>query len=284
MKRKISRQAAWKKISRQDAKIAKPERIDSQVPEDSCLLPSWRPSWRSWRLGESLSSWCGILPLLLLAQVGLAELRPIQAGAGAATAAIDPASPEWKKAPAAVLTLHRTPPLYATDAPAALEIPTVQVQLLRGDGGAVIRLEWADKTREAAALAAAKKTWVGEEPVVQSKATDRFGDAVAVMLPARPVAEGLFPSLQMGDATHPVEIYFWDAGRGAVVMEAAGRGSTRRTKRSFPAKAQYAGGRWAVTMQLPALPPGTPISVAVWNGAQQDRDGRKYFTVWHKTE
>jgi hypothetical protein len=39
-----------------------------------------------------------------------------------------------------------------------------------------------------------------------------------------------------------------------------------------------------VTLELPELPVGTPLAVAIWNGSQQDRDGRKYFSVWYKTE
>ena len=39
-----------------------------------------------------------------------------------------------------------------------------------------------------------------------------------------------------------------------------------------------------VTLQLNELPAGTPVAVAIWNGDQQDRDGRKYFSVWYKTQ
>jgi DMSO reductase family type II enzyme heme b subunit len=88
------------------------------------------------------------------------------------------------------------------------------------------------------------------------------------------------PSLQMGDSSDPVDIYYWNSTRGAMLMQAAGRGTTRRTGQTFPAQGQYGGGQWSVTLELPNLPAGTPLAFAVWNGSQKDRDGRKYFSVW----
>jgi DMSO reductase family type II enzyme heme b subunit len=104
------------------------------------------------------------------------------------------------------------------------------------------------------------------------------------MIPSQPTAGDLNPGLQMGDAGHPVRIFFWDSTRGAAVMEASGRETTKRTGHSFPAQAQYAGGRWTVTMQVPGLRAGAPFAIAVWNGSQQDRDGRKYFTIWYRAQ
>lgn len=197
-----------------------------------------------------------------------------------AQAAPVPDAAEWKSASAVSLALNRTPPLYATDAPAALEIPKVQMKILRGAASTIIRLEWADKTHDSFALPQSERAWQGEHLVKQSEATGRFSDACALMIPAKPLAGNLNPSLQMGDAAHPVRIYFWDATRGPAIMEASGRETTRRTGQVFPAQGQYAGARWAVTMQLPDLPPGTPVAVAIWNGSQQDCDGRKYFSIW----
>jgi hypothetical protein len=199
-----------------------------------------------------------------------------------AQAPLDPSSAEWKSATPVSLALHRTPPLYSTDAPAALEIPSVQIQFLRTSAGIFVRLEWADKSHDTSALPKPENTWQGEHLVKQSEATDRFSDACALMIPVKPPAGDLNPSLQMGDPEHPVRIFFWDSTRGAAIMEAQGRETTKRTGQSFPAQGQYAAGKWTVTMQLPELPAGTPVAAAVWNGAQQDRDGRKYFSVWYR--
>lgn len=191
-----------------------------------------------------------------------------------------PDATEWKAAAAVTVALNRTPPLYSTDDPAQLEIPSVQIQVLRAAAGTFVRLEWADKTHDAAALPKAERTWQGENQVKQTEATGRFSDACALMVSAKPLAGNLNPSLQMGDATHPVRLYFWDSSRGPAIMEATGRETTRRTGQAFPAQAQYSAGKWAVIMQLPDLPAGTPVAVAIWNGSQQDRDGRKYFSIW----
>ena len=199
-----------------------------------------------------------------------------------AQTALDPSAAAWKTAAPVTLALNRTPPLYSTDAPAALEIPSVQLQVLRGAGGTSVRLEWVDKTHDTAAIPKAERTWQGDALVKQSEATDRFSDACAVMIPAKPLSGDVSPSLQMGDAAHPVRIFFWDSARGAAIMEATGRETTKRTGQAFPAQGAYAAGKWTVTLQLPVLPEGTPLAVAVWNGAQQDRDGRKYFTIWYR--
>jgi hypothetical protein len=224
-----------------------------------------------------------ILALLWCAAAVIAGEKIVTAGRASSAAALEPDSADWKSAPPFALALQRTPLLYATDAPAALEIDSVQVQLLRGAGGAFLRLEWADKTRDSCPLEKARPKRQPEQLVEQTPATNRFSDAVAVMIPKKPPADGIFPSLQMGDENHPVELYYFDMTRGAAVLEAAGRGTTKRTGRTFLAKSAYGSGRWTVTMQVPELPSGMPLAVAVWNGAQQDRDGRKGFSVWYRT-
>jgi hypothetical protein len=78
--------------------------------------------------------------------------------------------------------------------------------------------------------------------VTQSEATGRFSDACALMISAKPLTGNLNPSLQMGDAAHPVRIYFWDATRGPAILEATGRETTKRTGQVFPALGQYAAG------------------------------------------
>jgi DMSO reductase family type II enzyme heme b subunit len=197
---------------------------------------------------------------------------------------LDPSVAEWNAAVPVALALHRTPPLYPTDAPATLEIPSVQAKIIHSRAGNFVRLEWADKSHDTALLPKAERAWQGDNLVTQSGATDRFSDACAVMIPNRPVTGDLNPSLQMGDAEHPVQIFVWDSTRGAAMMEASGRETTKRTGLSFPAQADYAAGKWTVTMQISGLQTGTPFAVAIWNGSQQDRDGRKYFSIWYRAQ
>jgi len=197
---------------------------------------------------------------------------------------LDPAAADWKSAAPMTLSLQRTPPLYPTDSAAAIEVSSVQAQFLHTNAGNFVRLQWSDKTHDTTVLPKAERAWQGDHLVTQSAATDRFSDACAFMVPAKPVIGDLNPSLQMGDAGHPVRIFVWDSTRGAAVMEASGRETTKRTGQLFPAQGQYAGGKWSVTLQIPDLNAGTPFAVAIWNGSQQDRDGRKYFTIWYRAQ
>ena len=194
----------------------------------------------------------------------------------------DPTS--WSQITPKHVALNRTPPLYDTDEPAALEISTVDVRCVRTEDKLIVQLGWHDPTRDAVTL-----TEVPNTPPetrfrkVQSEADDRFFDAAAVMVPSRTDAE-IAPSLQMGDADHPVQIYYWNATRGAMLMAAHGRSTTRRTGQTFPANGAYQNGQWNVTLELPNLRSGTLVAFAVWNGNQKDRDGRKYFSVWQVLE
>jgi len=191
----------------------------------------------------------------------------------------------WNQIAVKRVALNRTPPLYDTDEPATLEIPSVDVRTARAGGKLLVQLSWRDPTHDAVTL-----TDVPNTPPetrfrkVQTEANDRFFDAAAVMFPAKPGFDAIAPSLQMGDAEHPVEIYYWNATRGAMLMQAQGRGTTRRIGQSFPVNSAYQNSQWTVIFELPDLPAGTTVAFAVWNGSQKDRDGRKYFSVWQVLE
>jgi len=185
----------------------------------------------------------------------------------------------WDQVPAHRISLNRTPPLYDTDEPASLEIPVLDVRVARAGGQVLVQMSWVDPTQDAAALPEVPNTPPETRfRKLPTQAEDRFFDAAAVMFPEKKGA--ITPSLQMGDAEDPVQIYYWNATRGPMLMEAAGRGTTRRTGASFAAHGTYEKGRWTVALALPDLPAGTPLAFAIWNGSQKDRDGRKYFSVW----
>ena len=191
----------------------------------------------------------------------------------------------WNQIAVKRVALNRTPPLYDTDEPAALEIPSVDVRTVRAGGKLLVQLSWRDPTYDAITLAEVPNTPPETRfRKVQTEADDRFFDAAAVMFPEKPGSDAIAPSLQMGDAEHPVEIYYWNATRGAMLMQAQGRGTTRRTGQSFPVNSAYQNGQWNVFFELPDLPSGTTVAVAVWNGSQKDCDGRKYFSVWQVLE
>ncbi len=191
----------------------------------------------------------------------------------------------WSQIAAKHVALNRTPPLYDTDEPATLEISIVDVRLVRVSKNLLVQLSWRDPTHDAITLAEVPNTPPETRfRKVQTEADDRFFDAAAVMFPAKPGSDAIAPSLQMGDAEHPVQIYYWNATRGTMVMQAQGRGTTRRTGQKFPTNSTYQNGQWNVIFELPDLPAGTTVALAVWNGSQKDRDGRKYFSVWQVLE
>lgn len=224
-----------------------------------------------------------LLPFAFVCLAAYGELRPVPVAQSSTDGLQSPEAAAWKSVPPLSVALQRTPPLFPTDAPATPEVPAAEVRMVRGAGKLLARVEWADASQDTASLAKAERAWQGGHLVRQSEATDRFSDACAIMTPAGGAAE-VYPSLQMGDPDHPVRIYFWDSSRGAAIMEATGRQTTHRTGRTFPVQAKWAGGKWAAVFELPELAPGTPVAIAVWNGKQQDRDGRKYFSIWYKTQ
>jgi len=185
----------------------------------------------------------------------------------------------WDQVPPHKIALNRTPPLYDTDEPATPEIATADVRVARASGKLLVQMSWLDATQDSANLPEVPNTPPETRfRKLPTEADDRFFDAAAIMFPAKPGA--MTPSLQMGDTDDPVHIYYWNAARGPMLMEAAGRGTTRRTGASFAAHGAYEKGRWTVALELPDLAVGTPVAFAIWNGSQKDRDGRKYFSVW----
>ena len=237
--------------------------------------------------------------LILFLCFGLAALTAAQSGSKPAAGQSLPVSMSsistetllsggpaaWKEIAVKHVALNRTPPLYDTDEPATLDIPSVDVRLARTGGKLLVQLNWHDATQDATALPEVPSTPPETRfRKVQTEINDRFFDAAAVMFSKQPAAGAITPSLQMGDTEHPVEIYYWNAARGAMLMQAQGRGTTRRTGQGFPASGAYQSGQWSVTFELPDLTAGTPLAFAVWNGSQKDRDGRKYFSVWQVLE
>ena len=210
---------------------------------------------------------------------------PVAVSAASADNLLSGGTAAWNPIAVKRVALNRTPPLYDTDETAAVEIPSLDVRLARAGGKLLVQLSWRDATRDATTL-----TEVPNTPPetrfrkVQTEADDRFFDAAAVMFPSTSGSGAIAPSLQMGDAEHPVDIYYWNATRGAMLMQAQGRGTTRRTGQKFPANSAYQNGQWNVIFELPDLPAGTTVAFAVWNGNQKDRDGRKYFSVWQVLE
>jgi hypothetical protein len=228
-----------------------------------------------------------LVVVLVTSTIAVAQASKTSAGQTLKTTSLSAApdvllngSAVWDQVTAHRISLNRTPPLYDTDEPASLEIPVLDVRVARASGKVLVQMSWADPTHDSASLPEVPNTPPETRfRKLPTEAEDRFFDAAAVMFPTKPGA--VTPSLQMGGTDDPVQIYYWNGARGPMLMEAAGRGTTRRTGATFAAHAAYEKGRWTVAFELPDLPAGTPLAFALWNGSQKDRDGRKYFSVWH---
>jgi len=210
---------------------------------------------------------------------------PVTAISAPASASADAGALAWNQVAVRRIALHRTPRMHETEPPSEPEISSADVRLARAGRKLLLQLSWADPTEDVGVIAQPPDN-VPEKrnEKILTESTSRFFDSAAIMLPANGAGGTVTPSLQMGDAQHPVTIYYWNAARGAMLMEARGRETTKRTGRGFPATSAYVAGRWTVTFELPDFPRDTPLAFAVWNGSQEDRDGRKYFSVWHFLE
>ena len=196
---------------------------------------------------------------------------------------LDPGAAAWKDAAPTKVLLNRTPRVYQTEPPFTGKIPGLEVRAVRAEGKLVVRLEWDDATKNAPEPPP-RKTGEGGDPDKLYKRptgeTSQFPDAAAVMIPEHWTGPG-FPSLQMGDAKNPVRIFYWNASRGAEELAASGRATPTPSGRTFAHRVEYAAEKWRVTLELPEQPDGTPAAFAVWDGASDDRDGLKFFSIWY---
>jgi len=203
-----------------------------------------------------------------------------------AATALEPGTDVWASAKATHLHLNLTPPLYAGDATDDGFRPEVSVQLLRlDDGSIIVRAQWADPTANLAGNGTRFPD--GGEAHVYKKHSDGVGtfpDAFCAMIPVKRGPHAAYPSMMMGEKQQPVDLCFWKAGTGFQLLGAHGRASTEKAKTPLAGKSVREDGRWTVTMVLPDLTPGTPVCFAVWDGAREQRDGIKYFSLWYEVE
>ena len=196
---------------------------------------------------------------------------------------LDPQARAWEASRPVAVLLSRTPRVYQTEPKADRPPPALEVRAARAGGKLVVRLRWEDATNDAPQAPPAKTGTGGaperlyHRPTVD---TSRFADAAAVMCPVE-WSGPAFPSLQMGDPSHPVRIHYWNAARGAEDLTATGRTTPSPAGATFPHRAAHADGHWTLTAVLPDRPDGYPLAFAVWDGARQDRDGLKFFSIWY---
>jgi hypothetical protein len=202
---------------------------------------------------------------------------------GKVTEVLTEEQPAWDSAPLTRVLMNRTPRVFQTEQKTATAPPILEVRGLRAEGKLYIRLSWADATKDAPTAPTRRKGEAGEpgrlykQPTGQTSA---FADAAAVMVPQQWKGPS-FPSLQMGDKQTPVSLYYWSAVKGAEEMTASGRATPASTGKKVRHHARHAEGKWVVIVEIPDRPAGSPVAFAVWDGHNQDRDGRKAFSLWY---
>ncbi len=155
----------------------------------------------------------------------------------------------------------------------------LHVQVARAADGQYIRLQWSDK-----------------QPDTSLGAIDRFADAVAVQFAVNGSTE---TPILMGDSEQPVNVWYWNAARQrAENLFAYGFGTLApMEQQDILAQGKYENGQWAVVFRAPvatspeeggvdvSAPGGTPVAFAVWDGANQERDGFKAVSLdWERFE
>ena len=237
-----------------------------------------------------------VLALLAISGVARAQIAPNAPGvlpltvhadaATTVTGLLDRYGAPWPAAPEHPLHFSRTPPLYYGDPLDDDARPTATLRLVRiATGDLVLRIRWADPTRdELGAGRAYPDTGAPHIYKTPTESTNAFADAFCAMVPVQRGPMARYPTLMMGDATTPVQLFYWRAGLGFQLLAGHGRASTATTNTPEMGRAVHEEGGWTVTLAIPDMKPRTPISFAIWQGSKEQRDGIKYFTVWYEVQ
>ena len=197
-----------------------------------------------------------------------------------------PQNPMWNTIAENPLHLNRTPPIYDGDPQDDGKRPTASIRLCRTTGDdLVIRVNWTDPTEDKR-TDAVRYPDAGASHIYEmhSQATDRFPDAFCAMVPVTRGAAKTYPSMMMGSTDNPAELYYWRAGTGFQFLNAHGRASTSETKIAIRGTATRQNDGYVIVMVLPNMSPRTPVCFAIWNGADKQRDGMKYTSLWYEVE
>lgn len=193
---------------------------------------------------------------------------------------LDPRSAKWQKVPAETVTLAPTPiaalagevsPFLAVDSTDHGKIDRVDVSIAHNGESLAIRLSWKCEKHDAI------------------KDLDQFVDGTAVLFPMSDAAN----AVTMGAKGAPVNAWYWKANHPRdpydVIAEGFGSSERRSPKVSgLTSAADYANGAWTVVLCRPLSAgrghvrfiPGKPsrIAMAVWDGGNLERSGRKSFS------
>ena len=215
---------------------------------------------------------------LLVSAMATAQEGPVMLKATQMAGKIEPMAVDtsaWKTVPAREIALDTAPSVHdAISGEAAIK--RIRVQVARNEDGVFFRLQWKDKTAE-----------------TKLRKLDGFLDGVAIQFA---VDRDRATSPIMGGEDKLVNIWYWSAAvNKGQNLGANGFGTlTPLATQDVTATGKYRNGTWTVIFHRPVKSTETqavkfegtgewPVTFAVWDGANKERDGLKAVNVEWQT-
>jgi complex iron-sulfur molybdoenzyme family reductase subunit gamma len=187
---------------------------------------------------------------------------------------LDPDDALWQTAPATDVRVYPQNTVRLPDK--TTEASTMTVRALYSAEELALRLEWSDASAE------------------NARGVGKFADAAAVQWPVQFGPGVRLPYIGMGNPGEPVTLWLWRADGTAETLAAEGFGTlTAQASDGIQAKGAWKDGRWRVVFLRKLAAGGeycvrvdsakqglVPVALAVWNGAQAERDGAKRLSAW----
>lgn len=175
---------------------------------------------------------------------------------------------QWSEIAVREIELGTAPAAHASIAGEAVTTQ-LSVQAAATSDGLYFRLRWEDA-----------------RPDTDIRDIDQFADAVAIQFA---VDGDTDTPILMGDEDKPVYVWYWNAARQrAEKLFAYGFGTLARMDgQDIEAASVYENGEWTVVFHAPlttgeidvTVPDGIPVAFAVWDGANEERDGFKAVSL-----
>ncbi|OGP31088.1 MAG: hypothetical protein A2073_04415 [Deltaproteobacteria bacterium GWC2_42_11] len=217
-----------------------------------------------------------LLNVLLLAGVAVVFLVPaFAAQKGIKVIKVDEVvnwtnidEPVWANAPVYEASLNTAPPFHP-DTTSAAAVVALKVQAVQDKKNIYIKLNWQDRSNN-----------------TQIKGLNDFKDAVAVQFP---ISRSKTTNPFMGEKGKRVNIWRWAAGNVVENLFAEGFGTlTPSDTQYLKGSGVYHDGSWTVILSRSLSAPTAkdisvgktmPVSFAVWEGGNGERDGFKAASI-----
>ena len=197
--------------------------------------------------------------------------------------------PAWDKAE--YRSFYLVPQIIANERHFKPSLDSISAKALYNDSEIAMLVEWDDRT----------KSLPGDAKSIEIADGDVFEDAVALQWPVTIPTESEKPYFGHGDASWPVNVWYWRSENGAggtqavKLMNMKGIKDTEQrdaSKAGLKAAGAYDKGTWRVVMKRPlkAAEAGKdiqfeegkyiPVSFAAWDGSNKEKGSKHEMTTW----